>query len=171
MRSMIRKQVLIVLERQLGLFELAFTLDVDQVAAIDEDVGHRRIGEQRFERSKTEQLVKDIGDERLAFRETQRRLLFFGIEQADDQAAQLGFRLRASDPVQSIEVQPVEQRKVHALLERVVVGLTKIVDGVHRRPPKSAEQSALRSVLLRRLKAAKLPRELDNRAGQPAVIG
>ena len=36
------QQVLVVLEAQLGLFEPAFALDVDLVAAIDQDVRHRR---------------------------------------------------------------------------------------------------------------------------------
>ena len=65
--------------------------------------------------------MKDIGDQRFALEETERNLCFLRIEQADDHAAHLGLGLFAADPLQAIEVQPVEQRAVNPLLELVIV--------------------------------------------------
>ena len=54
---------------------------------------------------------------------TLRRL---GVEQRDDQAADLRLGLGAADAGQPVEVQPVEQRAVDALLAVLVVRLADV---------------------------------------------
>ena len=48
------QQVRIVLEDEVGRLELAFTLDVDLIRLVDQDVRDARIGEQRLERPEAE---------------------------------------------------------------------------------------------------------------------
>ena len=110
------QQVRIVLEDELGRFELAFALDVDLIRLVDQDVRDARIGEQRLERPEAEELVEDVGDERFALEQAERNGLRLGVEQPDDQPADLGLGLRPADAVQAIEIEAVQQRAVDAAL-------------------------------------------------------
>jgi hypothetical protein len=146
------QQVLVVLEDERTRLEAAFPFHVDLVEAVDQDVGDRRIGQQRLERAEAEELVEDVGDERFAFEQAERRRPRLGVEQRRDEAADLGLRLRAADTGQPVEVQPVEQRAVDALLALLVVRLTHVHAGAgslgvrrhggcsgQRRPPSRAK--------------------------------
>ena len=62
----------VVLEHDVGLFELAFTLDEDQIVPIHQDVRHGRVAQQRFERTEAEELVQHVRDERLALEKAER---------------------------------------------------------------------------------------------------
>ena len=85
----------------------------------------------------------------------------------------LRLRLGAADAIQPIEVQPVEERAVHALLQLLVVRLTDIRRATFIvRPPSAAEQMpVLAASFFGDWKPAELPREVADRAGQLAVIG
>ncbi len=120
------QQVRVVLEDEIGRFELAFALDVDLVRAVDQDVRDARIREQRLERPEPEQLVEDVGDQRFALEQAERNRLSLGVEQPDDQAADLRLGLRPADAIQAIEIEAVEERAVDLLLELLVVALTNV---------------------------------------------
>ena len=66
-------QVRVVVEAHLGQLELAAALDVDLLRAVHEDVGYRRIGEQRLERAEAHHLVLDPARHELPLREAERR--------------------------------------------------------------------------------------------------
>ncbi len=57
-------------------------------------------------------------------------LLVSASSSADDQPADLGFGLRAADAVQAIEVEPVEERAVDALLQLLVMRLADVRERV-----------------------------------------
>ena len=59
------QEVRLVLEQRRHRLEQAAPLDEDVVVTVDEDVGDRRILEERFERAKPGHLVHDLGDERV----------------------------------------------------------------------------------------------------------
>ena len=120
--------MLVILEAQLGLLEPSLALHVNLIAAIDQDVRHRPVGEQGFERPQAEEFVEDIGDQRFPLEQTERNRLHLRIEQADDDAAQLRLGLFAADPLQAVEVQPVEQRAVNPFLELVIRRLARVAD-------------------------------------------
>ena len=86
MRSMICRRCRSSLNDDVGRLELAVPLDVDLVVAVDEDVRDRRIAQQSLERAEAEQLVQDVGDERLALEQAERRLVALALEHAADQA-------------------------------------------------------------------------------------
>ena len=64
-----------------GLFQPAFALDVDLVVAVDQDVRDVGILEQRLERAKAEDLVQDVGDQRIPLEQAQRRRLALALQQ------------------------------------------------------------------------------------------
>ena len=106
--------------------ELAFALDVHLVVAIDEDVRDRRIAQQHLERTEAKQLVEDVGDQRFALEEAQRRRRALALDHADDQAADLRFRILAAHPRQAIEIQPVQQLLVDAAFQILIVAAARI---------------------------------------------
>ena len=114
-------QVPIVLEDDVGFLELAFALDVDLVVAVDQNVRDRRIAQQHLERAEAEQLVEDVGDQRLALEQAQRRRRALALDHADDQAADLRLRVFAPHPRQPIEIEPVQQLLVDAALQILIV--------------------------------------------------
>ena len=105
---------------------LAFALDVDLIVAVDEDVGDRRVAQERLERPETEQLVDDVGDQRFALEQAERRRLRLLLEHADDQAADFGLRVLAPHARQPLEVQPVQQVLVNLGLDFLVFGVTRV---------------------------------------------
>ena len=122
-------QVLVVAEDRGALLDASLALDVDVVVAVDQDVRHGRILEQRLERSEAEQLVEDVDRHRLALVEAERRRLGLGLEQAQDQRPDLGLGLIARDAGQALEVEPVQQLLVDLRLDRLVVRMADIGGG------------------------------------------
>ena len=113
-------QVALVLEGDLGRLEPPVPFDVDLVVPVHQDVRDRRIGEQDFERTETEQLVQDVADDALALVEAERGFVSFPVEHAADERTDFGFRVFALDPGQPIEVEPVEQILVDAALQLLI---------------------------------------------------
>ena len=91
----------VVLEDDVGLFEPAFPLDVDLVVAVDQDVRDVGILQQHLERPEAEDLVQDVGDQRFALEQAERRRLALALEQADDQALDLRLGVLALDAFES----------------------------------------------------------------------
>ena len=116
------QQVAVVLEDDVGFLELAFALDVDLIVAVDQDVGDRRVAQQRFERPEAEQLV-DARREISASRSNR----LSGVARLS-RSTMPTIRLRISGSassrrmrVEPIEVQPVQQLLVDAALQLLVV--------------------------------------------------
>ncbi len=116
----------IVLEHDVGLFELAFPLDVHLVVPIDENVGDRGIAKQHFERTQAEQLVDHVRDERLALEQAQRHRRAFALDHPGDQAPDLGLGLVALHPRQPIEVESVQQFLMNTALEVLVIDAARV---------------------------------------------
>ena len=72
-----------------------FALDEDLRRVVDQDVGDRRVLEQRLERAEAEQLVEHVVDERLALDEAERHALVLAVEQVLDDRADLRLGVRA----------------------------------------------------------------------------
>ena len=123
------EQVRVVLEHHVGLFEAAFFLDVDLVVAIDQDVGDVGVLEQQFQRPEPEDLVQHVGDQAVALEQAERRRLTLAIQQADDQAPNLGLGVLALDPVQALEVEPAEQFLMDTALESLIVRVADVSCG------------------------------------------
>ena len=68
-------QVVDVAETHAGLFQASETLDIDLIGAIDEDVGHGRIGHQRRQRADAQRLLQQVVDEPPALVLVQRKIL------------------------------------------------------------------------------------------------
>ncbi|MNF18591.1 hypothetical protein D3C80_2227700 [compost metagenome] len=58
--------MLIIAKTHIGALQLAEPLDVHRVMAVDQDVGHRVIGQQRLQRAKAKHFVGDLLDDQLA---------------------------------------------------------------------------------------------------------
>ena len=82
-------------------------LDVDLAAAIDQDVGHRRIGHQRLQRPQPEHLVLDIAQQQPALGIVQRRVR--GRQQLVQQHAQLVRHLGRRQRLQRPQVDALQQ--------------------------------------------------------------
>ena len=65
--SMIRRQVLIVAEGDVGQLEQAPAFDVDLLAAVHQDVGDGRVLQQRLERTQAEHFVQHFVADLLLF--------------------------------------------------------------------------------------------------------
>ena len=119
-------QVLVVAEDDLGLFDPSFAFDVDQVGAIDQDVGNRRVPQQQLEGPETEELVEHLRGHVLPLEQAQRQRRAFPIEDPGDDAANLRLGVRARDLGEPIEVELVEQILVNAPLQRLVAGAVAV---------------------------------------------
>ena len=108
-------QVLVVLERRRQPFELALALDVHQLVGVDQDVRDRWVAQQRLERTKSEDLVDDVAEDRFALGHAQRHA-FFG-NQVEQQRPDFGFGTWPLDRRQRFEVQPVQQLAMNVGLE------------------------------------------------------
>ena len=69
------QHVRLVEERRLRLLDLARALDVHLVEAVDHDLGHRRVVEERLDRAVAEDVVGDLAFESDAFARAERSLL------------------------------------------------------------------------------------------------
>ena len=108
-------QVPVVLERRLDAVQRAPALHEDMLVRVDQDVAHRRVAQERLERPEAEHVVDELGEERLALAEAERRVLFG--EQLGQQRADLALGARAIDVRERLEVQPVEQLAVDIALQ------------------------------------------------------
>ena len=106
-----------------------FALDVDLRRLVDQDVRDARVLEQRLERPKSEQLVEDVADERLALVEAERDALVLAVEQVLDDRADLRLGVGPRGLRQPIQVQPIEQILMDLAFERLVLRLAGIGDG------------------------------------------
>ncbi|MNP24523.1 hypothetical protein D3C76_1172880 [compost metagenome] len=114
------QQVLVVAEAHIGALQLAVALDVDRGVAVDQDVRHAAVGQQRLQRPEAEHLVGDLLDDQLAATGADRRRML--VEQALADLADLPPRLG--------RFEAVEQRQVHDL-EQLLVDLLAPL-GLHR---------------------------------------
>ena len=108
-------QMPVVLEARAGPLEPALPLDEDVGMAVDQDVGDRRVLEQRLERAEAEQLVEHVLGQLLALGEVQRCALLS--ELLRDQVAHLGLDLLARQILERREIDEVEQAVVQLDLE------------------------------------------------------
>src|SRR5262245_16903920 len=92
-----------------SLLQPSFALDVDLIEPVDQDVGDRPIGEERFERTQTEQLVENLDDECLALRIAERCLGLLTLQHSRDQGTQLRLCLLAPYFGEAVQVQLVQQ--------------------------------------------------------------
>jgi len=77
-------QVLIVLERKAGEFQLAGAFHIHPVKTVYQDVGNGVVLEQRLERTKAEDFIQNFAAQTLAFGETERNgLAVYGITNQD----------------------------------------------------------------------------------------
>ncbi len=97
----------IVVEADVGQFELAVALDVYLVVRVDEDVGDPRIVEQRFERAEAQHLVLDVAHQGAPLDVVDDDAVF--IEQAPDEAFQVVAYLLLGQALHAFQVDPVEQ--------------------------------------------------------------
>ncbi|MCY1419731.1 hypothetical protein D9M71_353270 [compost metagenome] len=114
------EKVLIVAKTHVGALQLAEPLDVHRVMAVDQNVGHRVVGQQRFQRAKAKHFVGDLLDDQLATGRAHRRRML--IEQTLADIADLPHGLGL--------LERVEQRQVHDF-EQLLVGLLPPL-GLHR---------------------------------------
>jgi hypothetical protein len=110
--------VLVVLELDARLFELAAALDVNLLRRVDEDVGDGRVGEQGLQRPEAEQLVADFADEPLAVGRGERRVL--GQQEVFGEAGDLGVELLGFELAELGQVHPVDDGAVQARLHLLV---------------------------------------------------
>jgi hypothetical protein len=120
------QQVPIVPEHRVGRFETPVPLDVDLVRPVDEDVGHRRVAQQRLERPEAEQLVDHVTDQALALLLAERGGQRLAVEQPGDQAPDLGLGVRAVRARQPVQVDPVQQFLVDPALHGLVPRVARI---------------------------------------------
>src|SRR4030095_9959057 len=137
--------MLVVAEDDIGLLDAAFALDEDLRRLVDQDVGDRRVLEQRLERPEAEELSEDVADQRLALAESERNALVLAVEEILDENADLGLGFRLRGPRQLIEVQPVEELLVNLALERLVGRRACIGDARRVAPPFARFDPRLRS--------------------------
>ena len=82
--------------------------------------------EQRFERPEAEDLVQHVDDQRIALEQAQRRRLALPVEQAVDEAPDLGLGIFALHARQALEIQSTEQFLVDTSLERLILRIAHI---------------------------------------------
>ena len=125
----------IVLEIRRHLLEHAAALDEHVLVAIDQDVADRRVAQQRLERPEPEHVVQNLGEQRFALGEAERRL-FLG-EQLEQQRADLALGPGAIGLGERFEIQPVQQLAMNARPQLHVL-VPRLADRLGRRPPNPA---------------------------------
>src|SRR5207249_6902880 len=101
-------------------------LDVDPVSAVHQNVRNVRIGEERFERTESEQFVQDVGNDALALIETQRNRLRLAIEHSDNETANLRLGVLPADLRQPFEVQSIQEVVVNPTLQVLILRMPNI---------------------------------------------
>ncbi len=125
------EQVTLVLELRLHAFERAATFDEHYIVTVDENIGDRIVLEQRLQRAKAKQLVKDIGHHRAPLAGIQSQLM--PAEDIRYQFASLGLDLRPRHFFELGEIDLVEQLAVNLHLERKQVRALSLGRALARR--------------------------------------
>ena len=121
--------------------------------AVDQDVGDRRVLEQRLERAEAEQLVEDVADQLLALGMVERVVLLGQL--LGDDVADFGLDLLARHLVERLQVDEVEQPLVKLDLELgVLVALGERAGVADRDQPVLVERLRWRFSARRRLALA-----------------
>ena len=68
--------MIVIVELHFGQLQLAVLFDVDLAGAVDQDIGHFRVGEKWLERTEPHDLVFDFLDDPAALVQAQRRGFF-----------------------------------------------------------------------------------------------
>ena len=150
MRSMICSRCRSSLNVDVGrLRAVPFALDVDLIEAVHQDVGDRRVAQQRFERTETEQLVEDVGDQALALEEAERRRVALSRSSMPTISARISgsasSRLISREP---LEIEPVQQILMDAALELLVVRVASVARERGRGSRVATEVIASRSFVM-----------------------
>ena len=87
-------------------------LDEHVAIRVDQNVADRRIAQQRLERTETEHVVEDLGEQRFPLRQAERRR--FLRQQLREQRADFAFRFGTLDMRERFEVQSTEQLAMDA---------------------------------------------------------
>ena len=107
--------MLIVIELHVGEMELAALLDVNLTRAIDHDVGHRVVAQQRFQRAEAEQLVLDLLHQTVAIDVGEKPSVL--AENVGDRRDDLGGNQRGVERFQLRDVDRLEEPVVNFDLE------------------------------------------------------
>ena len=113
-------QVDVVAEAAVGPVQLARALHVDVLVVVDQDVGDRRVVQQRFQRAVAEHLVLDVDDELFFLPHVERDL--FLREDALDESAELALERFLVERRRSGEIENLDDALVDASLELVISG-------------------------------------------------
>ena len=120
-----------------GPLELAAPLDVDVLRRVDQDVGDRRVGEERLERPEAEQLVADFFDETLALVRRERRV--FRQQQFFGEPRDFGVKLFGLEQPELRQIHAVDDRAMQARLD-----LLKICCPVDAMSPRASSRAKAR---------------------------
>ena len=129
-------QVVVVAERDAGLFHLAAALDVDVLRAVDQDVADRRVLQQQLERAEAERLVEHLFDQPLALVAVEQRV--FGVAQVFDDEADFAAQHVAFQVAHARQVELVDQLAVNRRLRSsnstdLDSSVLRMVAGLHDR--------------------------------------
>jgi hypothetical protein len=143
------------MKRHARLFKTAVALDKDLIRPVDENVRNRGVLEQLVQRTQTEELAQDVGDQLLSLEQAQRRRLRLGVEHRRNQSADLGLGVLAANHGEPVEIQPVQQIRVNPAFDFLVLRMPRVCthrprregsDRVHPRRPESRPNSPLLSL-------------------------
>ena len=104
----------------------ALALDVDRLRSVDQDVGDRRVPDQRFERTQAERLVEHLADEPLALAQVEQVELF---RQSDSAA------WRTSTRSSSSSIAPIAERSMPGDQLLVQLASCSGESGLRQSPP------------------------------------
>ena len=99
----------LVAKDHIGLLETSLAFDIDLVVPVDQDVGNGGVAQQRLERSKSEQLVEDVGDAGLSRSARLRGVSCSRSSMSMMRLRELGLGFATLHLREAVEVEPVEQ--------------------------------------------------------------
>ena len=108
-------QVLVVAERDAGLFQVAAAFDVHVLRAVDHDFADRRLLQQHFERAEAERFVEHFVDQAIALVAIEEGV--FGVAQVFDDEADFAAEDVAFEFADARQVELVDELGVDAALE------------------------------------------------------
>lgn len=114
-------EMLVVPKTDRRALQLAESLEIDLVEAVDQDIGHRGIGHQGGQRPDSQGLFEQVVGQALLLELVQRDI--FGLQHTVHELADLGFELRLVHSQQATLVDLIEQAPVQLSLDRQVLGL------------------------------------------------
>ena len=108
----------VILECDIRQLELTFSLNIDLLMRIDQNVTHGRILKERFQRTETENFVKHLVTNLLAFQRTQQRRLF--VDQRHQRIAHFRAHFLILDRRQRLQIDLVQQTPVELKLQFLI---------------------------------------------------